>query len=112
LHILKKIIRCSLTASLYKQAFEKSGLSIDDGSVWDVVRNEVNITDNLTGDDMLNYAHTVADKVGENNRMMHQIRNNPPEQAFLGDFPQVVNDAVMDSSNAHQNQMMQVLSKH
>jgi type I restriction enzyme R subunit len=51
---------------------------------------------------MLNYARTVADKVGENDRVMHQIRNNSSEQA--------VDDAVMDSSDAHQNQMMQVLS--
>jgi type I restriction enzyme R subunit len=59
---------------------------------------------------MLNYARTVADKVGENDKVMHQIRNNSSEQAFLGDFPQAVDDAVMDSSDAHQNQMMQVLS--
>jgi len=72
--------------------------------------NELFITDNLTDDDMLNYARTVADKVGENERVMHQIRNNSSEQAFLGDFPQAVDDAVMDSSDAHQNQMMQVLS--
>lgn len=72
--------------------------------------NELFITDNLTDDDMLNYARTVADKVGENDRVMHQIRNNSSEQAFLGDFPQAVDDAVMDSSDAHKNQMMQVLS--
>ncbi|RVU29318.1 type I restriction endonuclease subunit R [Neptunomonas marina] len=72
--------------------------------------NELFITDNLTDDDMLNYARTVADKVGENERVMHQIKNNSSEQAFLGDFPQAVDDAVMDSSDAHQNQMMQILS--
>ncbi|SIQ24867.1 type I restriction endonuclease subunit R [Marinobacterium stanieri] len=72
--------------------------------------NELFITDNLTDDDMLNYARTVADKVGENERVMHQLRNNSPDQAFLGDFPQAVDDAVMGSSEAHQNQMMQILS--
>ena len=72
--------------------------------------NELFITDNLTDDDLLNYARTVADKVGENERVMHQIKNNSSEQAFLGDFPQAVDDAVMDSADAHQNQMMQVLS--
>jgi type I restriction enzyme R subunit len=41
---------------------------------------------------------------------MHQLSNNTPEQAFLGDFPQAVDDAVMGSSDAHQNQMMQILS--
>ncbi|MBA4502120.1 hypothetical protein [Marinobacterium marinum] len=42
--------------------------------------------------------------------MVHQLRNNTPEQAFLGDFPQAVDDAVMGSSEAHQNQMLQILS--
>lgn len=59
---------------------------------------------------MLNYARTVADKVGENERVMHQVRNNSAYQAFLGDFPQAVDDAVLDSSDAHQNQMIQILS--
>lgn len=72
--------------------------------------NELFTTDNLTDDDMLNYARTVADKVGENERVMHQLRNNTPDQAFLGDFPQAVDDAVMGSFEAHQNQMMQILS--
>ncbi|WP_428034118.1 type I restriction endonuclease subunit R [Amphritea sp.] len=72
--------------------------------------NELFITDNLTDDDMLNYARTVADKVGENEKVMHQIRNNSSEQAFLGDFPMALDEAVMDSSDAHQNQMMQILS--
>lgn len=31
-------------------------------------------------------------------------------KANLGDFPQAVDDAVMGSSEAHQNQMMQILS--
>lgn len=72
--------------------------------------NELFITNNLTDDDMLNYARTVADKVGENERVMHQLKNNTPDQAFLGDFPQAVDDAVMSSSEAHQNQMLQILS--
>ena len=41
---------------------------------------------------------------------MDQIHNNTPDQAMLGDFPQALDDAVMDSSEAHQNQMMQILS--
>lgn len=72
--------------------------------------NDLFITDNLTDDDMLNYAKTITDKVRENEKVMHQIRNNSPEQALLGDFSQAIDDAVMDSSNSHQNQMMQVLS--
>ncbi|BBB29885.1 type I restriction endonuclease subunit R [Neptunomonas japonica] len=72
--------------------------------------NDLFITDELTDGDMLHYLQTVADKVGENERVMHQLSNNTPEQAFLGDFPQAVDDAVMGSSDAHQNQMMQYLS--
>jgi type I restriction enzyme R subunit len=41
---------------------------------------------------------------------MKQIANNSTEQALLGDFSKAVDDAVMDSSDAHQNQMMQLLS--
>jgi type I restriction enzyme R subunit len=41
---------------------------------------------------------------------MKQIENNSSEQAMLGDFGKAIDDAVMDSSEAHQNQMMQLLS--
>jgi type I restriction enzyme R subunit len=41
---------------------------------------------------------------------MDQIQNNSPEQAMPGDFPKALDDAVMDSSEAHQKQMMQILS--
>ncbi len=59
---------------------------------------------------MVNYAYTIRDKVSENKQVMMQIANNTPEQAMLGDFPKAVDDAVLDSSEAHQNQMMQRLS--
>jgi len=41
---------------------------------------------------------------------MSQIQNNTAEQAMLGGFSKAIDDAVIDSSEAHQNQMMQVLS--
>jgi type I restriction enzyme, R subunit len=72
--------------------------------------NELFITDQLTDKDLVNYAYTIRDKVSENKRVMMQIANNTPEQAMLGDFPKAVDDAVMDSSEAHQNQMVQLLS--
>ena len=72
--------------------------------------NEVFITDNLTDKDMLNYAYTVRDKMSENNTMMTQIANNSPDQAMLGDFLKVLDDAVMTSGERHQEQMMQLLS--
>jgi len=72
--------------------------------------NELFITDELTDKDMVNYAHTIRDKVRENALVMNQINSNSAEQAMLGDFPKAVDDAIMGSSEAHQNQMMQLLS--
>jgi type I restriction enzyme, R subunit len=72
--------------------------------------NELFETDNLTDADMLSYAETIRDKVAENAAVMHQLANNAPEQAFLGDFPTAMDDAVMASGQAHQNQMMQYLN--
>ncbi|OEE62670.1 restriction endonuclease subunit R [Enterovibrio norvegicus] len=72
--------------------------------------NEVFITDNLTDKDMINYAFTVRDKLTENEAVMSQIANNTREQAMLGDFPRAIDDAILGSSEAHQEQMMQLLS--
>jgi len=72
--------------------------------------NELFITDELSDKDLVNYAYTVRDKLSENALVMSQIANNTPEQAMLGDFPKAIDDAVMDSNEAHQNQMMQLLS--
>jgi type I restriction enzyme R subunit len=47
---------------------------------------------------------------GLNALVMKQIVNNSTEQAMLGDFNKTVDDAVMDSGEAHNNQMMQLLS--
>ena len=72
--------------------------------------NEVFITDNLSENDMVNYAYTIRDKVRENESVMNQITNNTAEQAMLGDFGKAVDDAIIGSSEAHQDQMMQLLS--
>lgn len=72
--------------------------------------NELFITDGLTDQDMLNYAYTIRDKIGENKRVMHQIENNSAEQALLGDFAEATDDAVMESSEAHENQKTQYLN--
>ena len=72
--------------------------------------NELFVTDQLTDKDLVNYAYTIRDKVRENEQVMHRIANNTEEQAMLGDFGKAVDDAVLDSSEAHQNQMMQLLS--
>jgi type I restriction enzyme, R subunit len=72
--------------------------------------NEIFLTDELTEKDMVNYAYTIRDKVRENKQVMNQIANNTPEQAMLGAFPKAMDDAVIGSSDAHKNQMMQLLS--
>ena len=59
---------------------------------------------------MVNYLHTICDKVSENKVVMNQIENNSPEQALLGDFAEAVDDAVMSSKEVHQNQMTQYLN--
>ena len=72
--------------------------------------NELFVTDQLTDKDMVNYAYTIRDKVSENQLVMQQLANNTAEQALLGNFANAVDDAIMDSGEAHQNQMMQLLS--
>ena len=72
--------------------------------------NELFITDGLTDQDLINYAYTIRDKVGENAKVMDQIKNNSPDQALLGDFAEALDSAVMDSSEVHQNQMTQYLN--
>lgn len=72
--------------------------------------NELFITDQLSDNDMVNYAYTIRDKVKENQVVMQQLKNNNTEQAMLGHFPKAVDDAILDSSEAHRNQMMQLLS--
>ena len=63
-----------------------------------------------TENDLVNYAYTVRDKVKENENVMKQLANNSDERALLGDFPKAVDDAILDSSDAHENQKRQLLS--
>ncbi len=72
--------------------------------------NELFVTDGLTENDLITYANAIRDKISENVRVMNQIANNSPEQALLGDFAGALDEAVMGSSEAHQNQMTQYLN--
>jgi type I restriction enzyme R subunit len=72
--------------------------------------NEIFLVDDLSEADMVSYANTIRDKVKENAMVMKQIENNSAEQAMLGDFSNAIDDAVMDSGEAHKTQMMQLLS--
>lgn len=64
----------------------------------------------MTDKDLVNYAYTIRDKISENDLVMKQIANSSPEQAMFDDFIKAIDDAIMDSSDAHQNKMMQLLS--
>ncbi|KQB96845.1 restriction endonuclease subunit R [Loktanella sp. 1ANDIMAR09] len=72
--------------------------------------NELFAGDGLTDADMVNYAETITAKVRENARVMTQIANNTREQAMLGDFQKAVEDAILDSNEVHQKQMLKLLS--
>ncbi len=65
----------------------------------------------LTDDDMLNYARTIKDKVMENSKVVEQVNNNSKEQAMMGGFAEAINDAVIESLDAHQNLATQVLGE-
>jgi type I restriction enzyme R subunit len=59
---------------------------------------------------MVSYAYTIRVKVRGNQVVMMKIANNSPEQAILGDFPKTVDDAILGSHEAHDEQMMLLLS--
>ena len=71
--------------------------------------NETFVTDNPTDNDMLNYTMTLRDKVRENSThgaVLQQLpRASPPSS-----FNDALDDAVIESNEAHQNQMMQHLN--
>lgn len=76
-----------------------------------LARRSLQHRDTLSEKDLVNYAHTVCDKIRENELVMRQIANNSDEQAILDHLPQAMDEAIMGSSAAHQNQMFQLLGK-
>jgi type I restriction enzyme R subunit len=72
--------------------------------------NDLFVTDGLSDNDLTNYAYTIRDKISETETVMQQIANNSAEAALLGDFADALDEAVMGSGEAHQNQMMQYLN--
>jgi hypothetical protein len=47
--------------------------------------------------------------VRENTNVILQIASNTPEQAMPGDFPKAVEDAILDSKEAYQEQWKQLM---
>jgi type I restriction enzyme R subunit len=72
--------------------------------------NELFIEDDLTEGDMLSYAHTVVNKVSENNIVMNQVENNSRAQAMLGRFKESVDEAVMNSMDIQKAMAMRILA--
>ena len=72
--------------------------------------NDLFIEDGLSEHDMLNYANTIAGKISENDTVMDQLRSNTKEQAMLGEFPNSINNAVIESMDIHNDVAMKLLS--
>ncbi len=67
------------------------------------------LTDGLTDQDLINYAHTILHKGSGNERVMNQIASNSSARALLGDFPNAPDEAVMERGETHRNPMMQCI---
>lgn len=72
--------------------------------------NDLFIEDGLSENDMLNYANTIAGKISENELVMDQLRSNTKEQAMLGQFPESISNAVIESMDVHNEIAMKLLS--
>ncbi|MGL6175976.1 MAG: type I restriction enzyme subunit R domain-containing protein, partial [Vibrionaceae bacterium] len=72
--------------------------------------NELFIEDGLSENDMLNYANTIAGKISENEVVMDQLRSNTKEQAMLGQFPDSISKAIIESMDVHNDMALKLLS--
>lgn len=73
--------------------------------------NDLFIEDGLSENDMLNYANTIMGKVAENEVAMDQVKNNTKEQAMLGQFPEAIQTAIIESMETHNEMAMKALSE-
>jgi type I restriction enzyme R subunit len=71
--------------------------------------NDLFAGESLTEKDRLNYMNTIKDKVLENQKVVQQLENNTPDQVMIGDYPNAVQDAVMDSLQTHNDLASQLL---
>lgn len=73
--------------------------------------NDLFIEDGLSENDMLSYANTIMGKVAENEVAMDQVKNNTKEQAMLGQFPEAIQTAIIESMETHNEMAMKALSE-
>ncbi|MBO1530580.1 type I restriction endonuclease subunit R [Psychrobacter sp. F1192] len=72
--------------------------------------NDVFAGEGFSDSDIVNYAETIRDKMAESEVVMSQVRKNSKDQAMLGDFPIAIDDAMIDSREAHEKMMMHLFS--
>ena len=65
----------------------------------------------FTINDILNYAHTLKDKMAENQKVLEQVKNNTQEQAMMGGFTDSMIDAVIENMENHQEMATQALTQ-
>ncbi|EOF5041498.1 hypothetical protein ACK1M2_003043 [Providencia rettgeri] len=71
--------------------------------------NDLFIEGGLSENDMLNHVNTTVGKISENERVMDQLRSNTKEQAMLGQFPESINNAIIESMDIHNEMAMKLI---
>ncbi|WP_019613511.1 type I restriction endonuclease subunit R [Psychromonas ossibalaenae] len=72
--------------------------------------NDLFLEDGLSENDMLSYAQTLFGKVQDDEVTMDQVKNNTKEQAMLGQFPEAIQTAIIESMETHNTMAMKALS--
>ena len=72
--------------------------------------NDLFVEDGLSEGDMVSYANTLFGKVSEDEVAVDQARNNSKEQAMLGQFPEAINRAIIESMDVNEKMGMKALT--
>jgi hypothetical protein len=64
---------------------------------------------NLTEGDMVGYVTTITEKLMESEALAEQARNNSEQQFAMGDFKDIMTDAIIDSQDGHNSIAGQLL---
>jgi len=65
----------------------------------------------LSENDLLTYTDRIKTKIQENTTVMAQLKTNAKEQAILGDFQDIFNEAIINSLEINENLASQVLAE-
>ncbi|BAZ92614.1 type I site-specific restriction-modification system, R subunit [Thiohalobacter thiocyanaticus] len=74
--------------------------------------NELFAGENLSDNDRIHYMNTIKNRVMENTTVVQQLENNTADQVMLGDYPNAVEDAVMESLQTHSDMAGQLLQNN